>query len=154
MLLSTALGGSVDPDAARQLWKLTRGNVLYLRNIVDQEVSDGRLAQPHGYWRWTGEPTVPTGLAALIESRIGELPTSVGDVIDALAVGGPIDLASLARITDRAAVEDAEMRGLITLDPVDGVVEARVAHPLSGEGRRNRLNTPLLKIPVAVQSPH
>jgi len=48
MLLSAALGGSVDPDAARQLWKLTRGNVLYLRNIVDQAVSDGRLAQPHG----------------------------------------------------------------------------------------------------------
>jgi len=88
MLLSAALGGSVDPDAARQLWKLTRGNVLYLRNIVDQEVSDGRLAQPHGYWRSTGESTVPTGLAELIESRIGELPTSVGDVIDALAVGG------------------------------------------------------------------
>jgi hypothetical protein len=54
MQLSAPLGGSVDPDAARQLWKLTRGNVLYLRNIVDQEVSDGRLAQPHGYWRWTG----------------------------------------------------------------------------------------------------
>jgi hypothetical protein len=68
--------------------------------------------------------------------------------------GEPIELASLTRITDPAAVEDAEMRGLITLDPVDGVVEARVAHPLSGEVRRNRLNTPLLKIPVAVQSPH
>jgi hypothetical protein len=97
---------------------------------------------------------VPTGSAELIESRIGELPTSVGDVIDALAVGEPIDLASLARITDPAAVEDAEMRGLITLDPVDGVVEARVAHPRYGEVRRNRLNTPLLKIPAPVQSPH
>ena len=28
-----------------RLWKLTRGNVLYLRNIVEQEVADGRLVQ-------------------------------------------------------------------------------------------------------------
>jgi hypothetical protein len=34
-LLSATLGGSVDPDAAQRLWALTRGNVLYLRNIVE-----------------------------------------------------------------------------------------------------------------------
>src|SRR6185312_14757606 len=37
-LLSTTLGGSLDPGAAVRLWELTRGNVLYLRNIVEQEV--------------------------------------------------------------------------------------------------------------------
>ena len=42
-LLSATLDGSVDPDAAQRLWNLTRGNVLYLRTIVDQEVADGRL---------------------------------------------------------------------------------------------------------------
>ena len=42
-LLSATLGGSVDPDAAQRLWTLTRGNVLYLRNIVEQEVAEGRL---------------------------------------------------------------------------------------------------------------
>ena len=124
-LVSATLGGSVDPDAAQRLWKLTRGNVLYLRNIVEQEVGDGRLVQQHGYWRWIGEPIVPPGLVELIESRIGALPTSVSDVIDALAVGEPIDLASLTRITDPAAVEDADRRGLITLDRVDGGVEVR-----------------------------
>ena len=94
-LLSATLGGSVDPDAAQRLWKLTRGNVLYLRNIVEQEVADGRLAQQHGYWRWIGDPIMPPGLVELIESRIGALPTPVSDVIDALAVGEPIELASL-----------------------------------------------------------
>ena len=34
----------------------------------------------------------------MIESRIGALPTSVGEVLDALAVGEPIELASLRRI--------------------------------------------------------
>ena len=116
-LLSATLDGSVDPDAASRLWKLTQGNVLYLRNIVEQEVVDGRIAQQHGHWRWTGDPIVPPGLVELIESRIGALPASVGDVIDVLAVGEPIPLASLQRMTSPVAVEEADRRGLITLEP-------------------------------------
>ena len=137
-LVSATLGGSVDPETAHRLWQLTRGNVLYLRNIVEREVRDGRLAQQHGYWRWIGEPIVPPGLVELIESQIGALPTSVSNVIDALAVGEPIDLALLIRITDHAAVEEADTRGLITLDLVEGGAEVRLAHPLYGEVRRKR----------------
>ena len=73
-LLSAALEGSVDSDATQRLWKLTRGNVLYLRNIVEQEVADGRIVQENGYWRWIGDPVMPPGLVDLIESRIGALP--------------------------------------------------------------------------------
>jgi DNA-binding CsgD family transcriptional regulator len=137
-LLTAALDGSVDPDAARRLWTLTRGNVLYLRNIVEQEIADGRLAKQDGQWRWTGDPVLPPGLVELIDSRMGALPASVSDVIDALAVGEPIELRSLTRITDPGAVEEADVRGLITLDDVDVRIEVRLAHPLYGEVRRNR----------------
>jgi replication-associated recombination protein RarA len=37
-LLSTTLDGPLDPGAAQRLSKLTRGNVLYLRNIVEQGI--------------------------------------------------------------------------------------------------------------------
>jgi len=137
-LVSAALGGPVDADATRRLWNLTRGNVLYLRNIVEQEVADGRLAERHGFWTWTGKPVVTSSLVEMIEARTGALSAAVGEVIDALAVGEPIELASLCRITDAAAVEEADMRGLIKLDSIDGRVEARLAHPLYGEVRRNR----------------
>jgi DNA-binding CsgD family transcriptional regulator len=137
-LLSATLDGPVDPVAAQRLWQLTRGNVLYLRNIVEQEVADGRIVQRHGYWRWLGDPVMPPGLVELIESRIGALPAPVSDVIDALAVGEPIELAVLRRIADPAAVEEADTRGIITLEPVVGGVEVRVAHPLYGEVRRRR----------------
>jgi DNA-binding CsgD family transcriptional regulator len=137
-LLSASLGASVDQDAAQRLWTLTRGNALYLRNIVEQEVTDGRLDEQHGFWRWIDDPIVAPGLVELIESRIGDLPAPVADVIDALAVGEPIELPALTRITDPAAVEEADTRGLITLEPVAGGVEVRVAHPLYGEVRRKR----------------
>lgn len=135
-LVSAALDGPVDVDAARRLWELTRGNPLYLQNIVEQEVLDGRLSPQHGYWRWLGDPVVPPGLVGLIEERIGALPTSVSDVIDALAVGAPIELQSLRRITDAAAVEEADARGLINLEPVGRGVQVQNAHPLYGEVRR------------------
>jgi hypothetical protein len=41
-LVSGALGGPLDPDTADRLWKLTSGNALYLRNIVEQEVTGNR----------------------------------------------------------------------------------------------------------------
>ena len=81
---------------------------------------------------------MPPGLVDLIESRIGDLPTPVSDVIDVLAVGEPIELAALTRITDAAAVEEAETRGLITLEPAGSGIEVRVAHPLYGQVRSRR----------------
>ena len=81
---------------------------------------------------------MPPGLVELIESRIGALPAPVSDVIDVLAVGEPIELAALTRITDAAAVEEAETRGLITLEPAGSGIEVRVAHPLYGRVRRRR----------------
>jgi DNA-binding CsgD family transcriptional regulator len=137
-LLSATLAGPVDPDAAQRLWRLTRGNLLYLRNIVEQEVADGRIMRQDAYWRWLGDPVVPPGLVELIESRIGALPAQVSDVVDAVAVGEPIELARLRRIADPAAIEEADTRALITLEPAEGGVQVRLAHPLYGEVRRRR----------------
>ena len=137
-LISATLGAPLHSQAAERLWTLTRGNPLYLRNIVEQEVADERLKLQDGHWCWLGDPVLPPSLVELIEGRIGGLPSSVSDVIDALAVGEPIELGSLTRIADPAAVEQADTRGLIAFDQVSDRVEARLAHPLYGEVRRSR----------------
>lgn len=138
-LVAAALDGPLDPDADRKLWQLTRGNPLYLRNIVEHEVAQQRLVRTAGRWRWIGEPVVPPGLAALIDERVGTLPAQVGEVVDVVAVGEPLDLDVLARITDPGSVEEADLRGLITLESADGRVRVRMAHPLYGEVRRSRV---------------
>ena len=113
-LLSATLDGPVDPDAATRLWKLTRGNALYLRNIVEQEVADHRIKQENGYWQWIGEPTMPMGLVELIESRFGALSQPVVEVIDAMAVGEPalpcVDQAPRPRVGDEPSSRDVIMR--------------------------------------------
>ena len=133
-LLSAALDGSVDPHTARTLWQLTQGNILYLRHIVEQAVADGHLAQQNGYWQWVGEPVLPHGLVELVETRMGALPDAVGAVVDALAIGEPIELSTLRRIVDPDAVEEADVRGLIRLDDLDERIEVRLAHPLVRRG--------------------
>jgi DNA-binding CsgD family transcriptional regulator len=144
-LLSAALAGPVEPSTSHRLWKLTGGNALYLRNIVEQEVADGRLAQQRDTWRWIGDPVLPADLIGLVESRIGTLPGTVGDVIDLLAVAEPVDLDTLTRITDPAAIEEAEVRNLVTLEPGGGKVQVRVAHPIYSEVRRRRASLTRLR---------
>jgi len=144
-LLSASLAGAPDPDTANRLYQLTRGNVLYLRHIVEQEVAGGRLELHGSYWQWSRAAKVPHSLVELIESGIGALPPAVGTVIDVLAVGEPIELSALQRITDPDAVEEADIRGLISVEQVAGAVEVRVAHPLYGEVRRNRAATTTLR---------
>ena len=61
---------------------------------------------------------------------MGALPDAVGAVVDALAIGEPIELGTLRRIVDPDAVEEADLRGLIRLDDLDERIEVRLAHPL------------------------
>ncbi|QEN15615.1 LuxR C-terminal-related transcriptional regulator [Mycolicibacterium sp. ELW1] len=144
-LLAAALNGPVEHLCAQRIWQLTHGNPLYLRNIVEQEVADGRLARHRDTWVWAGDPVLPPDLIGLVESRIGTLPDAVGEVIDLLAVAEPMELPVLARIADPAAIEEAETRGLISLEASGSSVHARVAHPIYGEVRRRRASVTRLR---------
>lgn len=53
-LVEARLGGPVDSAAARRLWTITKGNALYLRQLVDGELESSRLHQVAGMWQWSG----------------------------------------------------------------------------------------------------
>lgn len=137
-LLAAALGAPVDREAAQRLWRLSLGNALYLRNIVEEAVAQGGLTNQQGIWRWNGDPDLPPDLIGLIEARIGALPEAVADVLDVLSVAEPLALTTLTEIADAEAVEEAETRNLITVDDTGIQLRVRVAHPLYAEVRRRR----------------
>lgn len=145
MLLSIGLGGSVDPDCEKRMWALTRGNVLFLRHLVDQELRHGRLVMRDGLWSWTGAPTVSARLTDLIESQVGSVPDAVLDTVDVVAVSEPLNTAVLAELVSSEAVEEAERRGLIEVLPTRGGAVARVGHPLFGEVRRSHASPSRLR---------
>lgn len=137
-LLAASLGGSVDADVAARLWEISAGNPLYLRTIVEQETTAGRLVQDGGRWGWIGDPTMPSGLVEMVEARLGTVSEAAREVVDALAVAEPIELRDLTAVTDDGGIEEAETQGLITLEQPGSDIEVRLAHPLYGEVRRER----------------
>jgi hypothetical protein len=139
MLLEARLGGPVDNAAARRLWSITRGNALYLRQLVDGELESARLHQVAGVWRWSGELALSPGLGELVSARIGQLPEAERDVMEVLAFGEPLGVPLLVGLTEAVAVEQVEGRGLIEVYPDGRRLQARLAHPLFGEVRRAQI---------------
>ncbi len=138
-LVEATLGGPLDTVAARRLWTITRGNVLYLRQLVDGELEAGRLHQVAGMWRWSGQLALSPGLVELVSARIGQLPDAMRDVVEVLAFGEPLGVPLLAGLTDAAAVEQIEARGLVEVFPDGRRLQARLAHPLYGEVQRAQM---------------
>ncbi|WP_431922163.1 LuxR C-terminal-related transcriptional regulator [Amycolatopsis tucumanensis] len=138
-LLEAVLGGPVDSAGAARLWTLCRGNALYLRQLVDGEVAGGGLRVVRGVWRWSGHPALSPGLADLVTTRMGRLSGAVRDVVDVLALGEPLGVPLLTALTSAAGVEQAEAEGLVAVEPDGRRLEARLAHPLYGEVRREAL---------------
>jgi DNA-binding CsgD family transcriptional regulator/tetratricopeptide (TPR) repeat protein len=136
-LLSRVLKGPLDQTTARRLWELTRGNALFLRHLVEQELAHQHLNNENGTWSWTGDPLGYTGVAELVTSQMGALSEPLADVVDLLTVAGPLDRDLLAEIVGLAAAEEAQARGLVALDHDANRAVVRLAHPLYGEVRRS-----------------
>ncbi|MDQ4115535.1 MAG: LuxR C-terminal-related transcriptional regulator [Actinomycetota bacterium] len=136
-LLEAALGGVVDSTTGARLCAITGGNPLYLRHLVEGEREAGRLSRVRGVWRWVGDPRPGPDLTELVEARIGTLSDAERDVVDVLALAEPLDLVTLNRLTDPAAVERVEDRRIVDVVTDDTGTHARLAHPLYGEVRRD-----------------
>ncbi|MDR7173067.1 DNA-binding CsgD family transcriptional regulator [Nocardia kruczakiae] len=135
-LAAGVLGGPVESSTATALWRYTRGNVLYLRHLIDGERSAERLTRRAGVWVWDGRPGVSVPLADLVQASIARQPESVLSVVDVLAVADPLEVDVLCALTDPAAVEHARRAGLVTFDLDVAPALARLTHPLLGDVRR------------------
>ncbi len=135
-LLRSVLDATVSADCAARMWKLTRGNVLFLRHLVEQERSSGRLTSETGEWCWTGTPSVSPSLTELVELVIGAVPDRVQEVVDLVAVAEPIDRSTLASLIAPGPIEEAEERGLISASSTTDTIY--VGHPLYAEVRLNQ----------------
>jgi DNA-binding NarL/FixJ family response regulator len=134
-LLESALDGPIATACTERAWRLTRGNVLFLHQLVIQESQAGRLVSRDGTWQWTGAMEPSESLIDLVDLRIGTTPEPVLEVIDLVAVAEPLELAYLTALADTAAIEDAERRGLITTSRATPATVVRLGHPLYGEVR-------------------
>ena len=126
--------------SAGLLWELTRGNVLFMHELVKQELHAGRLTRsPEGRWQWAGLTAFSPTLNELVDVYIGEAPQRILEVLDLVAVAEPLELDYFVALVDPADIEDAERRELIRVSHEPPYDLARVERPLYGETRRNRM---------------
>lgn len=133
------LSGPLDASAAERLTRLSAGNALYFRLLVEGERAAGRLARSGKVWRWQ-DPGLPPALRELVTARLDGLPATARSVLDVVALAGSIDVGTLSGLTSRAALERAEEAGAVAVDDAaDGTPVVRAAHPLFGEVALARL---------------
>jgi DNA-binding NarL/FixJ family response regulator len=132
-LVGVALRGQVDGTTLRELWEHTRGNPLFLRELIAGGLDSGALSWSAGVWRWAGPVTAAPRLVELVEAGLGRLDPEERDLLELLAFGEPLGAGLLERLVAAPVLASAERKGLLSVEQFGQRVEVRPVHPLYGE---------------------
>jgi DNA-binding CsgD family transcriptional regulator len=138
-LLADVLGGGVDGSTAERAWRVTGGNVLYVRELVDDLLRTGALHDDHGVWRWEGPLAPGARLVELVHGRLDRLGEDERLAVDLLAVAERLETAALIGVCGSAAVARLEDESFITVDHDDRRTWASLVHPVYGDVLRATL---------------
>src|SRR5215469_2205442 len=127
-LLHLVLGGPIEAGAGQELWEITRGNPLYVHELVLGALESGALIDRSGVWHLDDRLPETSRLLDLVEQRIGGLSAEARSVVELLALCEPLELGYLETATPAGVLESLERAGLVTIAVADGQV--RLAHPL------------------------
>jgi DNA-binding CsgD family transcriptional regulator len=138
-LLEEALG-EVEGRTANRLWEATRGNALFLRELVRSGMEQGSLVLADGLWRWEGSLATGSRLAQLIDDRVGHLEPAERELLELVGVAEPIDAELVELLTAPGTLDELHQRRLVEIAPEGRRLNARLAHPLYGDTLRRRLS--------------
>jgi DNA-binding CsgD family transcriptional regulator len=155
-LLALVLDGQVEQQSADNLWQVTAGNVLLLRELCRDALDRDLLVRRLGVWTWRGTPVLGARLQELLDARVGQLAGAEREAAALLALGEPLPRPVLVELTSAETVDDLIERGLVIPTEGDGsdAAEAgdgddgpagdvrygvRLSHPLYAESLRSRL---------------
>ncbi|HEY6522567.1 MAG TPA: LuxR C-terminal-related transcriptional regulator [Solirubrobacteraceae bacterium] len=134
-LVETALADPVEEAALRWVTDVSRGNALYVRELVRGAVDDGALVHGDGFWRMDGPPSTNASLVELVGRRMAELTTGERELVELLALGEPLTLGEIGALSSEDTLIGAEADDLVALT----AGEVRLSHPLYGEAVRATL---------------
>ncbi|MFF4775878.1 ATP-binding protein [Microtetraspora fusca] len=139
VLLTLALGSPVTADTAAALWSVSRGNVLYLRELVLGAMESGALGSHEGVWRLGCEPLPTSRLQELVADRIRTLDPPAQAVLEHLAVCGPAGASALTALAPVEVLERLERSGLVQVRADGRRRPVALAHPLYAQAIRDGL---------------
>jgi DNA-binding CsgD family transcriptional regulator len=132
-LVESVVGGPVEQRVLRWVWDASRGNALYVRELLLGALSSGALSQVNGFWRLQVRPALSGSLVDLISARLHGLGNRERRGLELLALGEPLRLHELIELAGGDSLASVEDRGLITVEGSLPEVDVRLGHPLYGE---------------------
>jgi DNA-binding CsgD family transcriptional regulator len=151
-LVESVVGGPVEQRVLRWVWDASRGNALYVRELLLGALGSGALSQVNGFWRLRVRPALSGSLADLISARLHGLDGRERRALELLALGEPLRLHELIELAGGDPVASAEDRGLISVEGSLPAADVRLGHPLYGEvlvGALPRLRARELRLALA-----
>lgn len=148
-LAEAMFGGRLSVGLGGELWAISRGNPLFLRELV-QYARDSDLAVWHGeYWDLTAPLALPHHVTDLMQQRLAGIAGDERTALATVALTEPLPLAIATGAVSREALAGLEQQGIVQLDELDGRPMLRTSHPLLGEAVRARVG-PLRRQEVLV----
>ncbi|MDQ4102871.1 MAG: LuxR C-terminal-related transcriptional regulator [Actinomycetota bacterium] len=138
-LVTGVLGGVVDSRTIERLWRATRGNVLFLRELVEGGCDTGALRRRDGVWIWEGRMEPTPRLREIVQSQLGGLGADERTALELLATDEPLGLGRVASLINPEVVAVLERRGLVTVVNSGWRAEVWLAHPIYASVVRDQL---------------
>ncbi|HEY6474854.1 MAG TPA: LuxR C-terminal-related transcriptional regulator [Acidimicrobiales bacterium] len=138
-LLTKGLGGAVQDSSANQIWQVTAGNPLYLREVVLSSLETDALKAVDGEWRWRGAWATGTRLKEIVAARMGGLDPDELTAMELLALASPLPVSLLSALTTASSLTRLEAHGLVETERSDGRLEVAIAQPLHAEVLRGAM---------------
>jgi DNA-binding CsgD family transcriptional regulator/tetratricopeptide (TPR) repeat protein len=125
--------GRVPASLQDRIWRLSRGNPLFVRELVTAAVE-----RRYGGGGGSGRILLPAEgprerLQELVEERLRLLQPPRRQALEMIAVGEQVPLEAIERLADPADLEALERRGLVEIVTTGGGSTVQVSHPLYGE---------------------
>ncbi|HEX4246556.1 MAG TPA: LuxR C-terminal-related transcriptional regulator [Pseudonocardia sp.] len=126
------LGGPADKALVAELTRLCGGDLRYLYELVRSGLGDGTLALESGVWRQVRPRQPSARLAELVNARLADLVDEERAVLEVVAFGEPLAVSDLAALAPLPVAERLERRGLLTCEPGEPGLLARLRYPVHG----------------------
>jgi DNA-binding NarL/FixJ family response regulator len=130
-LVLTVLGDGVPASLLDRIWHLSRGNVLFVRELVTTAIE--RRASGAG-----GPVSLPAEggqarLRELVEEHLRLIEPRWRTALEIVAVGQQVPLDAAQRLIHPLDIEALEQRGLVEVMGAGGAEIVQAGHPLHGE---------------------
>ncbi|MGW1060685.1 LuxR C-terminal-related transcriptional regulator [Micromonospora rubida] len=137
-LAAAAFGTDVDGLTADALWQLTRGNPLFLREVLRNAVENDALTLHDHVVGWRQGTGIRSWASDALTGPLESLSTEETTALRYITYGDGAPVEVIERLAPVPVIERLEELGLIQLDQSGSSIRVTVAHPLTARAVRTQ----------------